>query len=130
MTDRIKASLDKSELVRQFAESEQVAPTKGLSQIELIVLATLAGNTSLPGMSYPLHSLKIDSERSGLSPIGFSIGFKRLAAKEIIKVFSQDDGGGDFYQAAMISSEGWDWIESNESLFVLRRKDKDDDIPF
>lgn len=37
ITDKIKALSQKAETLRQVAESEQVAPTKGLSQSELMV---------------------------------------------------------------------------------------------
>src|SRR6266850_4008578 len=51
ITSRLKALLEKSATLRQLAESEQVAPTQGLSQPEIMLLAVLAGDTGLPGTS-------------------------------------------------------------------------------
>ncbi len=85
VTDRIKALLNKTEALRQIVESEQVAPTQGLSQPELMVLAVLAGETALPATSTSVWSLKNDVERSGLTPIAFSLGFRRLIGKRLIE---------------------------------------------
>lgn len=137
ITDRIKALLKKTEALRQVADSEQVAPTQGLSQHELMVFAVLAGDTGLPGSSASLYSLKNDVERAGLTSIGFSLAFRRLLAKRLIEVFEEHEEHGESYNAARLTAEGWEWVERNEVLFVLRKKkvptkfeDLDDDIPF
>ncbi|MFM9884188.1 MAG: hypothetical protein ACKVQT_14275 [Burkholderiales bacterium] len=133
LTNRIKALLNKTEALRQIAESEQVAPTQGLSQVELVVLAVLAGDTGLPGTSSSLYSLKHDCERSGLTSVGFALAFRRLAARKLIEPIDDFDDRGEKYPAARLTDGGWSWVESNESLFTLRRKTPkpgDDDIPF
>ena len=134
LCERIKAMLNKSEALRQIAEADQIAPTQGLSQTELMVLAILAGNTALPGTSTTSHSLKEDSERSGLTAIGFSLAFRRLIAKRLIEVTDEWDEQRDYtYSTTRLTNAGWDWVESNESLFVLKKpqpKTFDDEIPF
>jgi hypothetical protein len=136
LTERLAALLNKKEALRQIAESEQVAPTQGLSQPELMVLAVLAGDTGLPGSSSSIYSLKSDSERSGLTSIGFSLAFRRLVAKELIETIEATNEEGETWPAAQLTERGWHWVESNESLFVLRKKqpskfdDFKDDIPF
>jgi len=134
LCERIKAMLNKSETLRQIAEADQIAPTQGLSQTELMVLAILAGDTALPGTSTTVHSLKDDSERSGLTAIGFSLAFRRLMAKKLIEVTEEWDENRDYpYSITRLSNAGWDWVESNESLFVLKKqpsKTLDDEIPF
>lgn len=122
LTTRIIALLDQTETLRQIVESEQVAPTQGLSQPELMVLAVLAGETGLPGTSRSLWELKCDIERSGLTPIGFSLGLRRLTAKGLIETIEESDEHGEPYSAACLTPSGWDWVDRNESLFVLRRK--------
>lgn len=69
--ERAEALLKRGETLRQIAETEQVAPQKGLSQAELMVLAILAGDTVLPGSATSVYSLKHEAERSGLTSIGF-----------------------------------------------------------
>jgi hypothetical protein len=136
LTSRIKALLDKSAAMRQIADSEQVAPSRGLSQPELMVLAALAGETGLPASSASVWSLKRDVEQSGLTAIGFSLGFRRLAAKDLIEAIRECDEQGEQYDAARLTPDGWDWVERNDSLFVLSKKPgakdhgPDDDIPF
>jgi hypothetical protein len=134
LSDRIRAMLNKSEALRQIAEADQIAPTQGLSQTELMVLAILAGETALPGAFTTMYSLKADSERSGLTPIGFSLAFRRLTAKKLIDVVEEwDDHRDEVYSTARLTVAGWSWIDNNESLFALKKqssKQTDDEIPF
>lgn len=133
LTNKIDALLNKTETLRQIAESQQLAPTEGLSQPELVVLAGLAGDTGLPGSSSSLYSLKHDAERAGLTSIGFSLGFRRLISKGLVVIVDIFDERGEQYEGAQLTDIGWDWIENNESLFVLRRTltpAVTDDIPF
>lgn len=134
LSDRIKAMLNKSAALRQIAEADQIAPTQGLSQTEVMVLAILAGDTALPGASTTLYLLKDGSERSGLTPIGFSLAFRRLTAKTLIEVVEEwDEHRDEAYSTARLTGAGWAWIESNESLFVLKKQSQkrgDDEMPF
>lgn len=136
LTEKIKALLNKSEALRQLAESDQIAPTQGLTQTELMVLANLAGETALPGDMVSLYSLKADSERSGLTAIGFSLALRRLFGKGLVEIGDQYDEHQDHsYKAACLTSTGWHWVDTNESLFVLKRSqsgtiEADDDLPF
>lgn len=128
--------MNKTEALRRIVESEQITPTQGLSQTELMVLAVLAGETGLPGTSTSIWLLKNDVERSGLTSIGFSLGFRRLAGKRLIETIEECDEHGEPYDAARLTPDGWDWVEQNESLFVLRKKarskdnEPENDIPF
>lgn len=135
ITEKIKALHNKSEAIRQMAESEQVATSKGLSQSELLVLANLAGETTLPGDYFALHVLKDDSERSGLTAIGFSLAIRRLVGKGFIEISQQYEEHRDYtFSAASITSVGWNWLDENENLFTLKKSQsepfKDDEIPF
>ena len=134
LTERIQALLNKTEALRQIAESDQIAPSQGLTQTELMVLAILAGDTALPGAASTVSSLKEDSERSGLTAIGFSLAFRRLAAKKLIEVKEEwDEYRDQVYSTTRVTDAGWNWVENKESLFVLKKPTPetiDDDIPF
>ena len=134
LTERVKALLNKTEALRQLAESDQIAPTQGLSQTELMVLAILAGDTAVPGTATTVYSLKEDSERSGLTSIGFSLALRRLAAKHLINIIEEYDENRDQnYSITRLTDAGWSWIENNESLFVLKKPSPqsiEDEIPF
>lgn len=128
ITARLKALLEKSAALRQMAELEQVAPTQGLSQPELMLLAVLAGDTGLPGTSTSVWSLKNDAERSGLTSVGFALAFRRLLAKRLVEAFEDANDHGESYNAARLTDSGWEWVERNESLFVLKKPSKFDDL--
>lgn len=134
LTERIQALLNKTEALRQIAESDQIAPTQGLTQTELMVLAILAGDTAVPSAASTVYSLKEDSERSGLTAIGFSLAFRRLAAKKLIEVKEEwDEHRDQVYSTTRVTDAGWSWVENNESLFVLKKPTPetiDEDIPF
>ncbi len=134
ISDRIKAMVDGPEAIRQIAEADQIAPTHGLSQGELMVLATLAGDSALPGTGTTLYQLKESSERYGLTAIGFTLAFRRLLSKQFIKLEKDwDEYRNEEYIIARVTDSGWDWIESNESLFILKKNlsdSFDDSIPF
>ena len=134
LCEKIKALLTKTEAIRHFAESDQIAPTKGLSQAEILVLALLAGDTGLPNSHVPLYALKNDAERSGLTSIGFSLAFRGLNAKMYIKVSKEANSYQDEpYEAGRLTDAGWEWVEKNEALFTLKKptmQDIDNSIPF
>ena len=134
LSERIRALLNKTEALRQIAESDQIAPTQGLTQTELMVLAVLAGNTAFPGETSTVYSLKDSSERSGLTSIGFSLAFRRLVAKKLFEIVEKyDEQADEPYNTTRLTESGWNWIENNESLFVLKKpspKPIEKDIPF
>ncbi len=134
LAERIRALLNKTEALRQIAESDQIAPTQGLTQTELMVLAILAGNTAFPGARSTLYSLKDDSERSGLTSIGFSLAFRRLVTKKLIEIIEEyDEQRDEPYKTTCLTESGWNWIENNESLFVLKKPSStsiEENLPF
>lgn len=121
LTDRIKALLDNAETIRQIVEAEPLATTEGLSQPELRVLAVLASETAIPDTWTGVWTLKHNVERSGLTSIGFAFGFKRLSDKGLIESIDEPDEHGESYSLTRLTSSGWDWMDQNESLFVLKK---------
>ena len=134
ITKRAKALVRKDE-TRQFIESEQLAPREGLSQVEILVLAIAAGIIAIPGDWINVHSLKIDAERSGLTKVGFGVALWRLEKKGLIELEWSKENFGDSFRTAALSDNGWDWINRNESLFDLIKRESnpenfDEEIPF
>lgn len=135
--ERIEALLKKSERLREIAHSDPVATLEGLSQPELAVLATLAGDSALPGSATSLYSLKHDVERVGFTSVGFGLGLRRLIRKNLIETVDIESDNGDTYPGTRPTEAGWQWIEDNEKMFSLKTvndqgfdDDLDDDIPF
>lgn len=133
---RIDALMKKGERLREIAESDPISPREGLSQPELAVLATLAGDAVLPDSSTSFFSLKSDVERAGFTSIGFGLGLRRLLKKSLIESIEEYDEQDNYsYEAARLTQDGWNWIEQNEDMFSLKKgsspnNDFDDDIPF
>ncbi len=137
ITNRIHALLKKGERLREIAESDPVSLREGLSQPELVVLATLAGDAVLPDSSTSLLSLKHDVERAGFTSLGFGLGLRRLIKKGLIESTEEyDEQVHNSYEAARLTQDGWNWIEENEGMFSIKKgrppKDDfiDDDLPF
>lgn len=136
VTARIQALMKKGERLRELAESDPVAPREGLSQPELVVLATLAGDAVFPDSSTAIYSLKHDVERAGFTSLGFGLGLRRLLRKGLIEsTEGYDEHQGEPYPAARLTQHGWDWIEANERMFSLKKgaspkDDFADEIPF
>jgi hypothetical protein len=127
VTKRLKALVKKDVALRQLSQSDKVAPVDGLSQPELVVLATTAGNVVLPGETVSVYTVKNDVERSGFTSLGFSLGIKRLLSRQFIQLHEHSDHNGDTYQVVKLTDEAWNWIEQNESKFIIRRPDASPD---
>ena len=137
ITEKASALLTKSVSLKQVAETEQVAPTAGISHHEIAVMAIIAADTAVPNSTTSVYSLQKDAENSGLTSMGFGLALRRLIRRKFAQPFEADDGDGyGSYTAAKLTDPGWKWVESNESLFILYKKNKpdiadlDDDIPF
>jgi hypothetical protein len=59
ITSRVKALISRTEALRVFEASEQVAPIHGLTQPELAVLATVAGSVILPREGVAAYSQRL-----------------------------------------------------------------------
>jgi|APLak6261660231_1056022.scaffolds.fasta_scaffold04236_2 hypothetical protein len=142
ISKRIEAILKKTDALETIRDNEQVAPVHGLTQSELAVLATVAGNVVLPDEGASVNEAKRDVEQVGFTPLGFSLGLKRLRDKNFVSLEGITDYNGNDYQTILVTSDGWDWIEKNEDKFIIQRSLKplnplkqvavhvNDDIPF
>ena len=115
--------------------AQQVAPTSGLKQAEILVLALVAGETAIPGNRASAWSLREDAQRAGLTHIGFGVALRALQRKRFVD-FVQDQDTDGAYDAVAVTDDAWAWIDSNDSLFSLFREESaapaltEDDIPF
>lgn len=137
ISERASALLKKSASMMHVAENEQVALTEGISHNEIMVLAIVAADTAIPDTKTSVYSLKNDAEKSGLTSMGFGLALRRLVRRQFARTFDADDEDGHgVYTAAELTDLGWQWVENNESRFVLHQKERpstaglDDDIPF
>ena len=129
--DALRKRAETSKLI----ENEQVAPHEGLSTIEIQVLALAASGTATFEDRIAIFQLQNTAENSGLTGIGFGLALRRLKTRNFVSTSQETDHNGESYLAITLSEQGWSWIDSNESLFVLQRRRRtadefDDDIPF
>ena len=127
------ALLEKAVLPKQPDETEQAAPREELGQGEITTLKILAGQTAIPESMSSLWILENDAKRDGLTSIGFGLALRKLVNKGFVATgtVEHDDGS---YEGTQITLPGWEWIENNKELFVLRkdefRKIDDEEVPF
>lgn len=132
ITERIKAYASKEARLQQLSSNEPVSPVAGLSPPELMLVGVLAGGYS-PYAATPVYSVRNDAERAGISGVGVNLGMRRLAAKEFIEETVCSDDNGNESDAVKLTHAAWEWIEANESLFVLHQPTSAtgyDDPPF
>lgn len=140
LTDRLQITLEKSDVIDQMAESQNLADIEGLTPPELTVLAIVASSSTDDTSPTALWGVKNDSEKAGLTSIGFALGLRRLKVKGFVSACQVDDGQSyEGYEALKLEPRAWDWIEQNESKFLIHvptKKsastfaDMDDEIPF
>ena len=143
ISTRAKALVEKN-AAQQIIEAQPVAPTSGLKQAEILVLAIAAGETPLPGQSVGAWPLRQEAKRAGLTAIGVSVAIRGLQQKgfvEFDQVDGENDGGFTISEprdVVTVTDTAWNWIDSNDSLFSLFKERKrkgdvsltEDDIPF
>jgi len=141
ISTRAKALVEKN-AARQVIEAQHVAPTGGVRQAEILVLAVVAAEAAMPGTSISDWSLRREAERAGLTGIGLAVAIRGLGRKGFVEFGSEEDESGERYQTVAVTEIAWNWIDSNDSAFSLfKEKSKgddgedsaglsDDDIPF
>lgn len=132
ISKKLDAILGKTEALAAVTSEANVAPVDGLSQFELAVIAAAAGSVSLPGDPTPVYSLKNDVERAGFTAIAFSLGLKRLTDKGLAVIVQSEHYNGEPIPALALTDKAWQWIEHNESKFVLKKpvEPASDEHPF
>lgn len=130
ITEKICAYVKKDAALQIMSNAEAVSPVAGLSQLEVMVVSILAGGFS-PLSATPLFSARSDAERAGVTAVGFNLGMRRLSKKGFVtECTMHDERDGEEYIGLELTLKAWEWIEDNDSLFVLHRVAKDsDDIP-
>jgi hypothetical protein len=141
ITARLKAIIDTRNTIESIEEkiSETTKPSVGVSDIEILCMGVLAGQTR-PGDELASTSLLYsEMERAGYLPIATSVALRRLARRKFVdEITIEDDYRNEKYQAVRPTEEGWQWIEDNLDRFTLKvnrrarakTSDMDDEIPF
>jgi len=133
ISEALNAILNKDETIEKLANSTPVANVEGLSQSEVLVLGVVANNAFLPDSGVAAYSARHDAERAGSTLVGFNLGVKRLISKGMIEIVDIDDEREqETYPGLRVTEVGWNWIETNDSRFILHKPNPspDLDLPF
>lgn len=133
LTEKLKIISERSEVLDQMAGATPMATIKGLTAIETLVLAVVAGEAFMPERAVSVLGAKHDAERAGITSMGFNLALRKLTAKKFVSLEDMwDDRSDETYNGLAVTESGWQWIEANESQFVLHRQDKnkDDRLPY
>lgn len=134
LTAKIAAIVKQDAVLEKIAGESPVNPVHGLSSPEVLVLAVIAGDAYLPDQATSVNSAKRAAERAGVTNMGFNLAVRRLLQKKFIQEKElYDEINSETYAGLAVAELGWDWIDTNESQFVLTRPEKEeieDEIPF
>ena len=125
LTAKLKALSERSEVLDQIAEANPMTTIEGLTAIESIVLSVIAGEAFIPSNAVSVFVAKRDAERAGVTNMGFNVAMRKLTAKHFIQLEDMcDENSGESYSGLAITESGWNWIEINETRFVLHQQEK------
>ena len=125
LTEKLKAISISTEMLDRMAKSDPMTPIEGLTPIETMVLAAIAGEAFMPNSAVPLFGAKTDAERVGITNMGFNLGIRKLMSKGFVKTEEiWDERSGDSFNGVAVTEVGWNWIEANESRFALHHQEK------
>ena len=121
---------------KQIIDADPIAPRDGVPQIEIQLLAWLAGETAAPGAREGVWSVQRDAKSLGLTKIAIGLAFRGLVRRGLVDVVEVEEFNGS-YDGAGVTDRGWNWIEEHASLFNLTERtedeqeiDDEDSIPF
>lgn len=127
---RITAIIKKEATLERLA-ADPLTSESGLSQYELVVLASIAGAAWTPDGLVIVSDIKKDSSKAGITSMATTLGLRKLIKSGFIEAGSEmDPDSGEHYIGYKITDPGWDWISTNESRFALQKPAKEEDIPF
>jgi len=136
ITDRLRAVCKKAATVQAFASRQVLEPMEGLSDLEIVALATIAAAGDVPGDPVPASSVKRDCERAGYTELAVALALRSLARRGYIAAsVGANDYGGEYAEVSA-TDQGFDWLEANQDRLALRLKaersfaDVETDIPF
>ena len=120
LTEKIKAISVREEELGNLANSDLVSAVAGLSQPEVMLLAVLASDLLSPSSKVAAWKARRDCEQAGMTGMGFNLALRRLAAKDFMLVSEElDPNDGEPYATLGLSDRAWEWIDANDSQFVL-----------
>lgn len=140
ITEKIKAYLEKAEVLTNASEISRLTTFEGLDQHEVVALAAITQNLEHLEGHASTWQIKRDMEFSGFTAVAATLALKRLVQKKFVSQEPVQDEQGNYYTGFSLTETGWNWVLENKGKFVLEKTKKnskktsfdgfDDEIPF
>jgi predicted transcriptional regulator len=140
IADALNAAQKKQNESAALASMSPIAEMAGLSEHEIVCLATVAQNQNGPDDAVTMYSIKEDMRRSGSTDLAASMAVNSLSRKGLLEYRQNTDDRGDVYFGYRATDAGFEWLDQNQHKLVLHRKKvepkrgsytgDDADIPF
>jgi hypothetical protein len=137
ISESLKASVKRKENLTAISSQLPLKSDAGLTQHEIMVLASIMECVDGPSSWVSHWSIKRALEEQGFNNLGLNLGLARLLQKSFINTKEESDRNGDTYIMYAIENSGRDWLLENVQLLDLSpkktstdRNDLSDEIPF
>lgn len=138
ISERMIAILEKEDDIQSLSESNPIANTEGLSQHEIVALASIMENQMTPSDIVYQNTIQQDMKRAGYTNIATSLAVRNLLKEKLISIINDVDYNGNEYNVYQVTSSGEKWLLNNINLLKLKKDnlvskpedDFDDSIPF
>ena len=124
ITEKIKAYLEKEELLPKLTERLATIDIGGLEEHEMVCLAAMAESIDHPLSAVSPYQIKNDMDKSGFTSIAATLAIKALLEKGLVKQDEVQEWNSEPYLAYGFTQDGWDWILKNQKKFLLKKTDK------
>ena len=74
--------------------------------------------------------IRNDMNKVGFTDIAVSLALKSLSQKSMLLVGSAVDELGDEYTVYSVTSKGEQWLLDNQDELILKKVEKEEDVPF
>lgn len=122
ISERIKAMLNKEENIKVITDNSPIAETEGLTEHEIVALASVMKNQISPEDRVYSHNIVNDMKSAGYTDIATSLAIRSLAKKKLISIVSMTDMNGDYFSTYDVTPEGEAWLQKNISRLAIKRK--------
>lgn len=129
ITKKIQAIQLKSNKILKF-QNTPVVETEGLKGHEIALLLLLMENQVTPEDYSSISTLKQEMNKSGYTDIATSVGFRSLLKKGMLETSKVDDDFGSQYLVCKLTSNGENWILTNQDHIKFRQAEIIKDIEY
>ena len=138
ISKQIKGLIEKEESIKELSESSPIAETEGLSEHEIVALASVMKNQLSPSETVYTYTIRDEMRGAGYTGIATSLAIRSLTKKKLLSYISESDINGNEISSFQVTPKGERWLQDYMSRLVIKRKsitkpspsDSDVDIPF